>query len=159
MKSTFIFSLLVAVLSALLVYFIPSELNPVVWDDPSPLLELKDSLSPNNLLTNSEKLGLNEFSGPESIAFDASTGEGFSGLGDGTVVQFSESGRLIKSIFFSGGFLQTKSENGISEETFKLQTWCKTESLEKRLSWDVEGEAKCGRPLGLRFKNVFSICF
>jgi hypothetical protein len=43
----------------------------------------------------------------------------------------------------------TSRTNGIAGSESKI-LWCKEESRSKRLMWDVEGETRCGRPLGLR---------
>lgn len=151
----------ISILFVVLSYFyfkIPSQLEPVLWTNPSPLLSFNETTRENNILSYAYKI-TGDFTGPESIAFH-SNGLAYVSLSDGTIGLFSSNGSFIERFFFVGGFIQQSASssdynsNGISPITINLQEWCKEEALAKRLAWNVSGEALCGRPLGLRFREV-----
>lgn len=132
----------------------PSVLDPVLWDDPSPLLKLDGALAPNSILQHAVKIAPH-LHGPESTAFDDENGMAFVSFGDGAVRSFTKDGQLKEAVFFTGGLVGgSVPGNGVGKASASLQDWCSAESNEGRLAWDYEGERKCGRPLGLRFRKV-----
>lgn len=140
---------------------VPSVLEPTLWNNPPPLLKFEGSTATNSVLANARKVEGNPH-GPESTAFDPEDGTAYVSFSDGTVGSFSMHGQRIATVFFSGGYIANKGKqstsNGLHEGSKELQSWCSTESNEGRLAWDVEGEKRCGRPLGLRFRQVIIDC-
>jgi hypothetical protein len=144
-----------------LLYYAPSVLDPVVWENPSPLLKFEGPTAVNNLLSNAVPVE-GEFHGPESTAFDFETGEAYVSFGDGTIGLFTKDAKYVASVFFSGGYMQQRtanrttdaSNNGVEDRTTELMKWCHEESVSHRLAWNTKHERKCGRPLGLRFRLV-----
>lgn len=136
---------------------VPSALEPTLWNSPPPLLKFEGATSTNTILANAIKLESNPH-GPESTAFDTEDGTAYVSFSDGTVGSFDMHGNRIATVFFSGGYIAMKNNqprsNGLNEHSVELQHWCGMESREGRLAWDVEGEKRCGRPLGLRFRQV-----
>ena len=51
-----------------------SVLEPVIWNNPSPLPALTGAYAPNDVLIKTELLCKGECNAPESIAFDAAHG-------------------------------------------------------------------------------------
>lgn len=131
---------LVAVFVSLICRLFPSVLDPVVWRSPNPLPVLEES---NDLLASSLRIH-GDFAGPESLAVDPRTGIVYTGFNDGSVGSFSSDGKFLERVLFLANHTST------AEDASGLLQWCKEEALAKRLAWDVEGERKCGRPLGLR---------
>lgn len=143
---------------AVFYYLLPSVLQPVIWEFPTPLPKLEGPTAPNTILSKAYEVPGN-YGGPESVAFDPETGVGYISFNDGGVGAFDAHGRLFRRVFFSGGFVsspqQTRS-NGMSDDKRLLMNWCNKEAKAKRLAWDIRAEKKCGRPLGLRFRKVSS---
>lgn len=129
----------------------PSVLNPVLWKTPNVLPTLEGPSASNNLLQKVSKIEGN-FAGPESLAIDPDSGLVYASFNDGTVGSFSPTGEYLERVAFIGkevANLDPSAAAGLFE-------WCNTEALSKRLAWNVEGERKCGRPLGLRIRKDVS---
>jgi hypothetical protein len=144
----------IGIIAAVLYRITPSVLAPVIWKDPSPVLKLEGNLAPNSILKHAVKVAAN-LHGPESTAFDDEDGTAYVSFGDGTVRSFGQEGVLQDTVFFTGGIIDgSVPGNGVGQASAALQEWCTKESNSGRLAWDFEGERKCGRPLGLRFRKV-----
>jgi hypothetical protein len=126
----------------------PSVLQPVLWKTPNPLPTLTGALAPNSVLLHARFLP-GDFSGPESLAFDLENGDVFAGVSDGSVLRFSATGEEQERIFFVGGHLAKDSKSAA-----QLFDHCHTEAVAHRLAWNSTGEQQCGRPLGLRWRQV-----
>ena len=139
---------------ALSIYFsTKSVLEPTLWTEPFALPKLVGPLTPNTILNATEKLYKGICLAPESIAIDIQTGDMYGGLSDGRVVMMSPNGDLVKTVFFTGGYVLREQDlkgNGIGSDTSRLMNWCLSEALNHELAWNIEGERSCGRPLGLR---------
>jgi hypothetical protein len=151
------------VLVALSAYLlIRQPLLPQVWHHPSPLPRLEGPLAVNDILTHATHF-TDDYIGAESFAFDRATGHVYSGFSDGTVGEFDRTGKLISRVFFSGGFVaslatQAPGEwvgNGLNPDTDALYAFCRQEAAADRLPWNATAEKMCGRPLGLRFREVY----
>eukprot|EP01041_Mallomonas_annulata_P006986 gene6986-14200_t len=142
----------IAIFAAVFV-MMPSPLDPVTWKTVRPLPVLQGGWAPNHVLNNTKRIGDGKFRGPESMVFDDKGGYVYSGVGDGRVIRVSTTGNQVEDFFFVGGFLKSMgSADGLSDT--ELLDWCRNESLAYRLPWNEMGEQKCGRPLGLRLKQV-----
>jgi hypothetical protein len=135
-----------------------SVLEPTLWTDPNPLPSFDGPLTANDLLSDVNTIDIKgDFAGPESIAFHTNDGIAYASFNDGTVGSFS-SGRLpfpVKDrvLFFSGAFVAGINDSS-SKEHQELVQWCQNEVKEERIPWVVTSEKKCGRPLGLRVRDV-----
>jgi sugar lactone lactonase YvrE len=105
-------------------------------------------------LGHTEKLAEGAIVGPESIAI-AGSGEIYTTLSDGRIVELDISGSIIRTVYFngainvSGAFLfENKS---VYNDAITKMNWCTDQSLSHQLAYDVEGEKSCGRPLGIRY--------
>lgn len=133
-----------------------SVLEPVLWETPNALGSFSGPTAVNDVLKHGVKITGN-FSGPESIAFDPSTGNAYASFNDGTVGSFGQTGEFLGRVFFVGGFLMTPEAartNGLTKDTESFLHWCMEEAASGRLAWNEENEYKCGRPLGIRFRVV-----
>jgi hypothetical protein len=152
-------SIIIGVAAIAFYKFTPSILEPTLWKNPPPLLKFEGPTAPNQLLQHAAKSAAH-LHGPESTAFDPVDGTAYVSFGDGTVRSFTKEGVLLDTVFFTGGVGNLGGPNGVNERSAELRQWCATESNEGRLAWSYEGEWKCGRPLGLRFRLVSqSRCF
>ena len=142
------------VIVALAVYLLPSELEPTVWLNPPPLVDLPIT---NTVLNHTIKLHEYEILAPESIAFDIVTGYGYASLGDGRVVELNSKGDLIGEVLFIGGFINKLSLK--SDEIANLKAYCTSEYLAGKLPWNISDERRCGRPLGLRVATIKSLTY
>jgi hypothetical protein len=144
---------LVGLILPILFCFLPSSLDPVIWANPFPLPSLDGTLTPNNILKAAVRHGYNEVTAPESMAIDPSTGHVFLSLNDGRVVVLDKSGSYLSDIYFNGMLADDVSNNA---SMAKLLDWCKSRTRAGELAWHVEEEKMCGRPLGLRWRQVRS---
>ena len=147
-------NLLVPALSLGLALFlmIPTPLDPVAWRDPAPLGALDGSWSANNLLNGTAKYFVGSVTAPESMAIDSISGKVYLSLNDGRVVAVTAELSAIEEVVFFGGFIRSGQSCGLEER--ELLSWCQTEARARRLAWNETGEIACGRPLGLRLKEV-----
>lgn len=147
-------------------YFVPCGLDPVVWDKPCKLFPLVE----NTILDNGIKLHENKIQAPESFAFDEHTGLVYSGLADGQVVQFSETGQTMDTIMFIGGYMAAYNNKISNSQDIDLSLYSgmketklfyKCQSLLKanKLSSDEQAEKICGRPLGMRIVYRYEKAF
>ncbi len=150
-------SILIAVVS---VFYLQTEsvLSPVSWKHPNSLPSFEGPTAVNSLLKNAIKIASGNFSGPESLAFDPESGTVYASFNDGSVGSFSEKGKYLSRVFFVGHFQDHNPHfNAIESTQPSLFNLCHEEAESGRLAWDKEGEYKCGRPLGLRFRKVNSV--
>lgn len=147
---------IIVALYASYLYFVPSGLDPVIWESPCKLFPLEE----NTILDHGIKLHENAIHAPESFAFDEHTGLAYSGLADGRVMQFSQMGEVMGTVLFVGGYISAynkhtqNSEIDLSSytgmEESELFKSCQALLKAGKLSSDESAEKKCGRPLGLR---------
>jgi hypothetical protein len=145
----FPYAAVITAIVAVVYYFQPSVLDPVLWKNPFKLPSLSGPYLPNDKLIHVDKFCYGKCTAPESMAIDTVTGNIYASLSDGTVVLISQEGEIISTVFFSGGYISSPIDtrtNGLAD-TQETLTWCKRESTAHRLPAD---EKKCGRPLGLR---------
>ena len=161
MPSLLIFSALTAICIAVLLSVIPSSIDPTLWIDPTTLRSLSGSLSINNYLDETIKYHDGIYIAPESFAFDDTSGNVFGSFGDGRIIEFSKHCEFIQVVLFTGGYIVS---NRINESNFNgvqgnegLLQFCINELKLKKLSYNVENELKCGRPLGTRIKTIDGI--
>jgi hypothetical protein len=91
-----------AVLAALWLR-LKSPLSPAIWKDPFPLPALDGHFKPNEELQRAERLLMNRFVGPESFAFDPTTGRAYTGVAGGRLIEIEPDGKEMRNIFFVGG--------------------------------------------------------
>jgi hypothetical protein len=135
---------------AAMYYFKPSSLETFVWSDPFPLPELSGPTTPNTRLASTQKVGLGQLAGAESMAIDEDDGTLYASLQDGRVVHLSEKGDFLSTLFFAGGYMAsdpTSRTNGVDASTAKKMAWCTSQALANHGT----GERSCGRPLGIRY--------
>jgi len=152
-KMIYHWAVLLGALAVLYYQTVRNILEPTLWSNPPPLLKFEGAIAANNLLTNAVRTE-GSYHGPESIAFDPELGTGYVSFGDGVVRSFSADGKELGPVFFTGGFQIDRKGNGLTSENAEFRSWCLTESNENRLAWNTVGEYKCGRPLGIRFREV-----
>lgn len=149
----FTIPILVGIAAFIYYQITPSILEPTLWNDPLPLLKFEGPTAVNTILSNAKKIG-EGLHGPESMDFDFEDGTAYVSFGDGCVRSFTKDGELVEVVFFSGGYMSGYFPNGVGIDSEKLQSWCSMESSTGKLAWNTEGERLCGRPLGLRFRQV-----
>jgi hypothetical protein len=81
----------------------PSEIQPVIWDQPDPLPSLNGSWSRNEALLDAVHLNEGLLTAPESIAINPISGIGYVSLSDGRVVSIDQNGLYLDDLFFVGG--------------------------------------------------------
>jgi hypothetical protein len=158
MNASIIISSFIIVALSFVYFRIESVLSPVNWKYPNALPSFEGPTTVNSLLKNAIKITSGNFSGPESLAFDDDSGIVYASFNDGSVGSFSETGDYLSRVFFVGGFLNQLDSptNGLVSQTSLLFNWCHDEAGSGRLAWNKDGEFRCGRPLGLRFRKVTS---
>jgi hypothetical protein len=85
----------------------PSEIQPVLWEQPDPLPYLNGSWSKNEALVDSLHLNDGLITAPESIAINPLSGVGYASLSDGRVVSLDQNGLYLDDLFFVGGSWET----------------------------------------------------
>ena len=128
----------------------PSALETVVWSDPFPLPALSGPTTPNMRLASTQKVGLGQLTGAESMTIDEDDGTLYASLQDGRVVHLSEKGDFLSTLFFTGGYLSSgdpnSRTNGVDASTAEKMSWCTSKALANH----GNGEHSCGRPLGIK---------
>ena len=123
-----------------------NPLDPVLWTTPFPLPPLQR----NSLLATAARFGRKVAMAPESFAMDPVTGLVYSSLGDGRVVALTEKGQYASLVFFTGDHAPSDA----AKDRDEVLAWCMREGRAGRLAWHPERERACGRPLGLRLRQV-----
>jgi hypothetical protein len=100
---------IIAILVALW-FRLESPLSPAMWKDPFPLPALDGHFRPNHELQKAERLLVDRFSGPESFAFDRTTGRAYTGVAGGRLIEIEPDGKEMRNIFFVGGKYVRNSE-------------------------------------------------
>jgi hypothetical protein len=133
-----------------------TPLDPEPWKNSPPSPELHGPLASNELLIATEILHEHVVIAPE--AFEAGAeGTLYTGLANGCVVALTETGEQPKAVFFTGGFLETRTGNGLAAK--QLVTHCHDLAQQGVGKIGEANERKCGRPLGLEYDSSTSTLY
>lgn len=138
-------SIVKAIVLLVLFYLQHNPLEPQLWKPPFSLPSINDK---NDSLKNTKIVGKDIVLAPESLAID--NDDIYASLSNGQVVMLSKEGRLIKTIYFKGRYINDQT----SFKTDLLSKECHNKALTHDLAWEKNAEANCGRPLGLRVKKI-----
>lgn len=153
METSYFLLFIIQLIAVLAVFYTTKQsvLDPTVWEDANPLPDLSGALSPNNLLSKDSVIHVGGgITGPESTAIDPLTGTVYASLNDGTVVSISYEGEKAATFFSPAKYVRGHNE----EQSQSHTTWCREQRKTGKIPWHPPTEKKCGRPLGLRFRQV-----
>ncbi|CAM9657407.1 unnamed protein product, partial [Ectocarpus sp. 6 AP-2014] len=146
-------ALLVVIAGACLVR-LESPFDPVVWEHPTDLPVLEGALSPNERLLETEHLHEGQVIAPEAFA-EGDDGSLYTGTWDGRVYRMDPDGTNPTVVFFTGGVVSAAgravgSTTGVEYGT-SLMHECHEKAKARSLT--AEDEKRCGRPLGVKWRN------
>ena len=133
-----------------------TPLDPAPWQSVPPSPVLHGPLASNELLIATELLHEHVVIAPEALEAGAE-GTLYTGLANGCVIALTETGEQPKAVFFTGGYLESKTGNGLSAK--QLVTHCHELAQQGVSKIGEVNERKCGRPLGLEYDSSSSTLY